>query len=74
MKDNVKKQTLGAQVAPAVALLLLGGDAAADADSDCVVDLDSSPCASVPEPSALSLFAAGAIAVGVTHAIKKWRE
>lgn len=65
MKTKEDKMALGTKVAPAVGLLLLGEQALCDNDADVV---------SVPEPSTFALFAAGAAAMGVVHAVKKWRE
>ena len=68
MKKNEDKLALGAKVAPAVGLLLLGEHALGfDAEvDDGVVELS--------EPSTIGLFAIGAAAVGVTRVVKKWRE
>ena len=72
MKTKEDKMALGTKVAPAVGLLLLGEQALAqDAEGACGGDTD---VVSVPEPSTFALFAAGAAAMGVVHAVKKWRE
>ena len=69
MKKNENKLAVGAKVAPAVGLLLFGEHALAQVDDG----LDQEVVA-VSEPSTLALFAIGAAAAGVTHAVKKWRE
>jgi len=55
------------KIAPAVALLLLGASASAQPDSND----DITP---VPEPGALSLLAAGAVAAGTIKYIQRKRR
>ncbi len=66
MKKNEAKLMGAAKIAPAVGLLLFGEQALAQIDEDA-----PPPVASVPEPSTLALLAAGAVAAGAVHAIKK---
>jgi hypothetical protein len=67
MKLHKDKLAMGTKVAPAVGLLLFGEQALAQGDFE-------DDAVSVPEPSMLALFAAGAAAAGVAHAIKKRRK
>jgi hypothetical protein len=63
---------IGARIAPAVALLLLGDAAFAD---DGPTDLeDDGDYTSVPEPSVLSMLAVGAVVVGAAKYIQNKRR
>lgn len=55
---------IGSRIAPAVALLMLG-------DSVCVADEDGT---AVPEPSVLTLLAAGAAVGGVAKYVRSKRR
>ena len=63
---------IGARIAPAVALLLLGDAAFAD---DGPTDLeDDGDYISVPEPSVLSMLAVGVVVVGAAKYIQNKRR
>ncbi len=64
---------IGARIAPAVALLLLGESAFAGVPPD-VEDDGIPPVVGVPEPSVLSLLAVGAIVVGAAKYIQNKRR
>ena len=66
--DRLKPAATGAaQYAPAVALLLLGDSLYATADT-------GPDTATVPEPSAMALFAAGAAAAGTVKYLQNKRK
>ncbi len=70
MKKNEDKSPFSAKVVPAVGLLLFGERAIAqDLEGGCGSDV-----VQVPEPSTFALFAIGAAAGAVVHAVKKRRE